>query len=111
VGSDETVSAAAPEEVDDKVSASYATSSVSEATLVGKQSELTTSTVYDDDLLQRARQEDARHWEAHRRPISADTLRRKLRISAARSRLLVAMIRNDSPGRMAGALPTVRAGV
>jgi hypothetical protein len=67
--------------------------------LVGKQSELTTSMMDDDDLLTRAREEDARHWEAHRRPISADTLRRQLRIGAARSRLLVAMIRDDSPGR------------
>lgn len=46
----------------------------------------------DDDLLERARA-DAHHWVAHRRPISADVLRRKLRISATRSRLLVAMVR------------------
>jgi hypothetical protein len=64
----------------------------------------------DDDLLERAREEDAHHREAHRRPISADTLRRKLRIGAARSRLLVAMIRDDSPGRMAGAQLTTQAG-
>ncbi|MEV7099034.1 hypothetical protein AB0M80_40005 [Amycolatopsis sp. NPDC051045] len=57
------------------------------------------SGLVDDDLLERARQEDARHWEAHRRPISAETLRRKLRIGAARSRLLVAIIRADSLGR------------
>jgi hypothetical protein len=110
VGPDETVSAAAPEQIDDEVSASYATGSESEAPLVGKHGELTTSTMDDDDLLQRARQEDARHWEAHRRPISADTLRRKLRIGAARSRLLVAMIRDDSPGRMVGAQRTAQGG-
>lgn len=55
-------------------------------------------TTADEDLLDRARAEDARHWEAHRRPISADTLRRRLRIGAARSRLLVAMIRAESAG-------------
>lgn len=50
----------------------------------------------DDDLLERARDADARHWDEHRRPISADTLRRKLRIGTARSRLLVTIIRADS---------------
>jgi hypothetical protein len=49
----------------------------------------------DDDLLERARQENARHWEEHRRPIAADTLRKRLRIGAARSRMLVSMIRAD----------------
>jgi hypothetical protein len=78
--------------------------------LADKQSELTTSTTDDDNLLQRAMAEDALHWEAHRRPISADTLRRKLRIGAARSRLLVATIRDDSHGRMAGAQLTANAG-
>lgn len=64
-----------------------------------KQSNRPASPMVDDDLVDRAREEDARHWDAHRRPISADTLRRKLRIGAARSRLLVAMIRADSQGR------------
>jgi hypothetical protein len=32
----------------------------------------------DGDLLQRAKDEDARHWDTHRRPIFADTLRKKL---------------------------------
>jgi hypothetical protein len=92
------------------VPASSATVSESDAALVDKNSEPTTSTMDEDDLLQRAREEDARHWEAHRRPISADTLRRNLRIGAARSRLLVAIIRDDSPGRMAGAHLTAQAG-
>lgn len=39
----------------------------------------------DDDLLGRARDADARHWDEHRRPISADTLRRKLRIGSTRA--------------------------
>jgi hypothetical protein len=59
------------------------------------------STMVDDDLLERARAADARHWDERRRPISADTLRRKLRIGAARSRLLVASIRADSQQRSA----------
>jgi hypothetical protein len=110
VGPGETVSAADSAQIKDEMAASSATDSESEAALVGKQSELTTSQIDDDDLLHRAMQEDARHWEAHRRPISADTLRRKLRIGAARSRLLVAMMRDDTPGRMAGAQLTTNAG-
>jgi hypothetical protein len=49
-----------------------------------------------DDLLERARREDADHWERHQRPISAETLRKRLRIGAARARMLVAAIRGDS---------------
>ncbi|MCX5562025.1 SpdA protein [Streptomyces sp. NBC_00038] len=47
------------------------------------------------DLLQRARREDTRHRELHQRPISAETLRKQLHIGAAKSRMLVAVIRND----------------
>lgn len=68
---------------------------------VDGQSNLAASIMVDDDLLERARQADARHWDEHRRPISADTLRRKLRIGAARSRLLVAIIRSDPQQRSA----------
>jgi hypothetical protein len=48
-----------------------------------------------DDLLDLARRAGAQHWVDHRRPISADTLRRKLRISTARARLLVSIIRAE----------------
>jgi hypothetical protein len=53
----------------------------------------------DDDLLERARQEDARHWEECRRPISAETLRKRLGVGAARSRMLVSMVRSGQSGR------------
>lgn len=53
----------------------------------------------DGDLLERAKQEDARHWATYQRPISAETLRKQLRIGAARSRMLVSMIRADQSGR------------
>jgi hypothetical protein len=49
----------------------------------------------DDDLIDRARREDVRHWATHQRPISADTLRSALHISAARARLLVSIIRAE----------------
>ncbi|RSM77827.1 hypothetical protein DMH04_34415 [Kibdelosporangium aridum] len=110
VGPDEIVSATAKEQMADEASAPSATGAGSDAAQVRKQREMTISTVDDDDLLERAREEDARHWEAHRRPISADTLRRKLRIGAGRSRLLVAKIRNDSPGRTASAQLMAQAG-
>ncbi|MEV4033768.1 SpdA protein [Streptomyces umbrinus] len=48
------------------------------------------------DLLERARREDTQHWHEHQRPISAETLRKRLSIGAARSRMLVAILRNDT---------------
>jgi hypothetical protein len=61
--------------------------------------QVSTSPVVEGDLIERARQEDARHWAEHQRPISAETLRRRLRIGAARSRMLVSIIRTDQAGR------------
>jgi hypothetical protein len=51
----------------------------------------------DGDLIDRARREDARHWATHQRPISAETLRKNLHISAARSRTLMSIIRQSRP--------------
>jgi len=48
-----------------------------------------------DDLVQQARQEDLQHWKEHRRPISAETLRKRLHVGARTSRDLVAIIRSD----------------
>jgi hypothetical protein len=45
------------------------------------------------DWVSMARQENARHWREHRRPISAETLRKRLRIGSARARMLVDVIR------------------
>ena len=47
----------------------------------------------EGDLLERAKQEDAHHWSEYRRPISAETLRKRLHVGAARSRMLVSMVR------------------
>lgn len=78
-----------------------------DSTSTHKQSSRPASTMVDDDLIERAKEEDLRHWDEHHRSISADTLRRKLRIGAARSRLLVAMIRTDSHGGFGqGGVPT-----
>lgn len=45
--------------------------------------------------LERARRADARHWAAHKRPISSDSLRRDLEIGAELARELVAVLRNE----------------
>ncbi|WP_261556283.1 hypothetical protein [Frankia tisae] len=52
--------------------------------------------VMEGALLDRARHEDARYWEEHRRPISADELRKRLKVGSKRSRALVAQLRTDA---------------
>ena len=49
----------------------------------------------DEELVQKARLADADHWRRHRRPISAETLRKQLRVGAATSRALVAEVRAE----------------
>ncbi|MEV6479313.1 DUF2637 domain-containing protein [Streptomyces sp. NPDC051576] len=51
-----------------------------------------------DLLLERARRMDARHRELHQRPVSAESLRKELRIGADRSRQLVALVRVSRNG-------------
>ncbi|MFF7655792.1 SpdA protein [Streptomyces sp. NPDC007983] len=55
----------------------------------------------EDDLLERALAEDAWHWETYQRPISAETLRKRLRVGAGRSRTLVAAVRATRAGDLA----------
>ena len=50
----------------------------------------------DQDLLHRARAEDVLHWQHHQRPISAETLRKRLHIGATIARNLVAQLRTDT---------------
>src|SRR5690606_29820875 len=49
----------------------------------------------EDGLLERARREDSQHWEEFGRPISAETLRKRRHVGAARSRMLVAIVRRN----------------
>nr|WTB08252.1 SpdA protein [Streptomyces antimycoticus] len=53
-----------------------------------------------DGLLERALAEDAWHWEMYQRPISAETLRKRLHVGAARSRTLVSMVRSARAGNV-----------
>ncbi|MEU6356300.1 DUF2637 domain-containing protein [Streptomyces sp. NPDC047072] len=59
-------------------------------------------TAVGDPLLARARQVDAQHWELHQRPVSAESLRKELRIGAGRSRELVALVRASRNGQAQG---------
>ncbi|SNQ50484.1 conserved hypothetical protein [Frankia canadensis] len=52
------------------------------------------------DLLHRARAEDALHWQHHHRPISADTLRKRLHIGTTTARSLVTQLRTDTHARL-----------
>ncbi|MET7571206.1 hypothetical protein ABZT04_22280 [Streptomyces sp. NPDC005492] len=48
-----------------------------------------------DPLLAQARLIDARHRDRHQRPVSAETLRKELRVGAVRSRRLAAQVRGS----------------
>ncbi len=47
-----------------------------------------------------ARRIDAGHHAAHQRPVSAETLRRRLRIEASRARRIVADLRAEGQSRL-----------
>lgn len=53
----------------------------------------------EDELLERARREDAWHRQTYQRPISAETLRKRLHVGAGRSRMLVTMLRSADADR------------
>jgi hypothetical protein len=48
------------------------------------------------DLLHRARAEDVLHWQQHQRPISAETLRKRLEVGTGTARGLVTQLRTDT---------------
>ncbi len=52
--------------------------------------------VLDGSLLDRARREDARYWEQHRRPISSDELRKRLKVGSKKARALVTQLRIEA---------------
>ncbi|MFC9250417.1 hypothetical protein [Amycolatopsis thailandensis] len=55
----------------------------------------------DDELLDQARRADNEHWRRYGRPISAETLRKQLRVGAKTSRALVTVVRPEcAPMRM-----------
>jgi len=56
----------------------------------------------EQDLLHRARAEDVLHWQQHQRPISAETLRKRLHVGAPAARRLVARLRSDTHTQIEG---------
>lgn len=56
----------------------------------------------EQDLLHRARAEDVLHWQHHQRPISADTLRKRLHVGAPTTLKLVAQLRSATHTRIEG---------
>jgi len=50
----------------------------------------------EQDLLHRARAEDVLHWQQHQRPISAETLRKRLHVGAGTARSLVTQLRANT---------------
>ncbi len=61
------------------------------------------------DLLHRARAEDVLHWQQHQRPISAETLRKRLHVGAGAARGLVAQLRSDTHIKLDSQAPKVAA--
>lgn len=53
-------------------------------------------TELDGKLVERARLADAEHWQRFHRPISAETLRKQLRVGAKTSRALVSVVRPEN---------------
>jgi len=53
-----------------------------------------------DSLMERARLLDAEHRELYQRPVSAESLRKELRVGAQRSRQLVALVRASGKGNV-----------
>jgi hypothetical protein len=52
--------------------------------------------VIEGSLVERARREDARYWAEHRRPISSDELRKRLKVGSKRARALVRQLRAEA---------------
>lgn len=57
---------------------------------------------HDDPLVVEACRLDTQHWDKHQRPISAETLRRELRVGSRRARALARVVRSrHQPGSAA----------
>lgn len=82
------------ESVDDSMKQQAEYSTVQRDMEVGAETRGTTE--LDDNLMERARQADAEHWRRYQRPISAETLRKHLRVGATTSRTLVAVVRREN---------------
>lgn len=65
----------------------------SEGVVGGVEQLVTASDDGCDHMLARACELDAEHWSKYRRPIAADTLRKRLRVGSQRARVLTRSVR------------------
>jgi hypothetical protein len=63
----------------------------------------------EQDLFHRARAEDVLHWQEYHRPISAETLAKRLRVGSRRARKLVTRLRADTHGTLDHQTPSLDA--
>ena len=54
----------------------------------------------EQDLFHRARAEDVLHWQEYHRPISAETLAKRLHVGSRKARKLVTRLRSDTRGTL-----------
>jgi hypothetical protein len=59
----------------------------------------------EQDLFHRARAEDVLHWQHHHRPISAETLGKRLHVGSRKARELVTRLRSDTHGTLDNQTP------
>jgi hypothetical protein len=59
----------------------------------------------EQDLFHRARAEDVLHWQEYRRPISAETLAKRLHVGSRKARTLVIRLRSDTHGTLDSLAP------
>jgi hypothetical protein len=69
---------------------------VDRTTVDGSLSREVVREAHGQDLLHRARAEDVLHWQQHQRPISAETLRKRLAVGTPTARGLVTQLRADT---------------
>ncbi|WP_238435589.1 MULTISPECIES: hypothetical protein [unclassified Frankia] len=76
-----------------------------DADLSGPSRSQTGEGAQEQDLFHRARAEDVLHWQQHHRPISAETLGKRLHVGSRKARKLVTHLRSDTHGTLDSQAP------
>jgi hypothetical protein len=97
------VDSAQEQTVDHDGSAPGAVTDPEHVTVDGREPSIGSSVVDNLANLKRARSLNRMHWDRHRRPISAESLRRELGVGAAASRKLCAAVRSEMQTAMVAA--------
>jgi len=61
----------------------------------------------EQDLFHRARAEDVLHWQQYHRPISAETLAKRLHVGSRKARRLVTRLRSATHGTLDNQTPSL----